>query len=380
MIHATHTGAQAGAVRPLPGGRVYNFSAGPAGMPLEVLEQLRSDLIDLERGGAGILEISHRGTLFEKVLAQSEAAFRKVGNIPDDYAVLFLPGGATQQFGMLPMNFLPDGGSADYPDTGVWASKAIADAKLVGRVNEIWKGKECGYRRTPRPGELKTTPGSTYLHYCSNNTVYGTRWVAPPKPAAGAWLARDASSDIYAEPLDLTGCSFLYASAQKNLGPSGMTMVVMHRDLVKAPVRTLPSMMRYDEHVHAASRLNTPPTFGIHAVGVMCEWILRQGGLAEMARRSRTRCDLVMRAIKDSKGFWIANAEPECQSLVNVLFHAADPKHEAAFLEEAAGAGLDALAGHRATGGMRASMYNAMPVAGAKALADLMVDFARRHG
>ena len=380
MSHATQGKVSASAVRPMASGRVFNFSAGPATMPLEVLEQLQADLVDLRGGGAGILEISHRGELFEKILQESEDAFRKVGNISQDYAVLFLPAGATQQFGMLPLNFLADGASADYPDTGVWTSKAIADGKEVGKINEIWKGADFGYRRTPRAGELKTTPGSTYLHYCSNNTVWGTRWVAPPQPAAGAWLARDASSDIYAEPLDLKGCAFLYASGQKNLGPSGMTMVVIRRDLLKAPVRKLPSMLRYDEHAKAESRLNTPATFGMHAVGVMCQWILRQGGLVEMQSRAKTRSDLVLAAIRNSNGFWKANAEAECQSFVNVLFHAANPKLEPLFLKEAANAGLAALAGHKVTGGMRASMYNAMPVEGAKALADVMVDFAQRNG
>jgi phosphoserine aminotransferase len=348
-------------------------------MPLEVLEQLRAELLDAG-GGAGILEISHRGALFDAVLARTEAAFRAVGSIGDEFAVLFLPAGATQQFGMLPLNYLADGASADYADTGVWASKAIADAKRVGRVNEIWKGAEVGYRRTPRPGELKTTPGSTYLHYCSNNTVYGTRWTRPPQPAAGAWLARDASSDIFSEPLDLSGCSFLYASAQKNLGPSGMSVVIMRRDLLREPVRVLPSMLRYDEHAGAGSRLNTPPTFGIRAIGVMCEWIQRQGGLAEMARRARARCDLVTAALRDSGGFWRPHAEPDCQSLMNVLFHAPTPALDDAFVQEAAAAGLDALAGHRVTGGIRASMYNAMPVEGAQALADHLRDFARRRG
>jgi len=368
------------AVRPMPGGRVFNFSAGPAAMPLEVLEQLRQDLLDLNGSGIGILEHSHRGPVFDALLAESHAAFMRVAGAGKDWAGLFLPGGATLQFGMLPMNFLPEGGHADYADTGLWATKAIADAKMVGKVNLTFDGKACAFSRTPRAGEAAPSKGAAYHHWCSNNTVDGTKWSVMPTAADGAWLARDASSDIFAEPLDLSGHGFVYAAAQKNLGPSGMTMVLIRRDLLEKSCRTLPSMLRYDEYEKGESRPNTPNTFGIHVVGLMCRWIERQGGVKAMERLAAERSGIVLKAIDESGGFWKAHAERWCQSPINVLFRGPSAAIDAAFVAEAAAHGMDGLAGHRSTGGIRASMYNAMPVAGAQALADFMRDFARRRG
>ncbi|MBM4006884.1 MAG: 3-phosphoserine/phosphohydroxythreonine transaminase [Planctomycetes bacterium] len=368
------------AVRPMPGGRVFNFSAGPAAMPLEVLEQLRQDLLDLNGSGIGILEHSHRGPVFDALLAESHAAFMRVAGAGKDWAGLFIPGGATLQFGMLPMNFLPEGGHADYADTGLWTTKAIADAKMVGKVNLTFDGKSCAFSRTPRADEAAPSKGAAYHHWCSNNTVDGTKWSVMPTAADGAWLARDASSDIFAEPLDLSGHGFVYAAAQKNLGPSGMTMVLIRRDLLEKSCRTLPSMLRYDEYEKGESRPNTPNTFGIHVVGLMCRWIEKQGGVKAMERLAAERSDIVLKAIDDSGGFWKAHAERWCQSPINVLFRGPSAAIDAAFVIEAAAHGMDGLAGHRSTGGIRASMYNAMPVAGARALADFMRDFARRRG
>ena len=372
--------AKGAAVRPLPGGRVFNFSAGPAAMPLEVLEQLQRDLVDLRGSGIGILEHSHRGPLFDELLAESHAAFMRVSGAGADWAGLFIPGGATLQFGMLPMNFLPDGGHADYADTGLWATKAIIDAKVVGKVNVTFDGTPIRFNRTPREGEAPPSKGAAYHHWCSNNTVDGTKWSVAPKAADGAWLARDASSDIFAEPLDLAGHGFVYAAAQKNLGPSGMTMVLIRRDLLERSCRKLPSMLRYDEFEKGESRPNTPNTFGIHVVGLVCRWIEKQGGVKAMQRLAAERSGLVLKAIDESGGFWKAHAERWCQSPINVLFRGPNERVDAAFVAEAATHGLDGLAGHRSTGGIRASMYNAMPVAGAKALADFMRDFARRNG
>lgn len=368
------------AVRPMPGGRVFNFSAGPAAMPLEVLEQLRQDLVDLNGSGIGTLEHSHRGPVFDALLAESHAAFMRVAGAGKDWAGLFIPGGATLQFGMLPMNFLPEGGHADYADTGLWATKAIADAKVVGKVNLTFDGKPCAFSRTPRDGEAAPSKGAAYHHWCSNNTVDGTKWSVAPTAAEGAWLARDASSDIFAEPLDLSGHGFVYAAAQKNLGPSGMTMVLIRRDLLEKSCRSLPSMLRYDEYEKGESRPNTPNTFGIHVVGLMCRWIEKQGGVKAMGRLAAERSGIVLKAIDESGGFWKAHAERWCQSPINVLFRGPSATIDAAFVTEAAAHGMDGLAGHRSTGGIRASMYNAMPVAGAQALADFMRDFARRRG
>jgi phosphoserine aminotransferase len=367
-------------VRPLPGGRVFNFSAGPACLPLEVLEQLQRDLVDLHGSGVGILEHSHRGPVFDRVLAESLAAVRRVATLPQDWTVLFIPGGATLQFGMLPMNFLPEGGHADYADTGLWATKAIAEAREVGRVHVTFDGKACAFDRTPEPHEAPPSSGAAYHHWCSNNTVDGTKWTRPPLAAPGGWLARDASSDIFSEPLDVEGHGFVYAAAQKNLGPSGMTVVLMRRDLLDQGCRRLPSMLRYDEFEKGESRPNTPNTFGIHVVGMVCRWVEAQGGVKVMQRRSEQRRDAVLQAIDASGGFWRAHARRECQSPINVLFRGPSAALDAAFVEEAAKQGLDGLAGHRSTGGVRASMYNAMPVEGAVALADFMREFARRRG
>jgi phosphoserine aminotransferase len=379
-MSALHGLEKLAAVRPMPGGRVFNFSAGPAAMPLEVLEELRRDLVDLRGSGIGILEHSHRGPVFDALLAESHAAFMRVAGAGADWAGLFIPGGATLQFGMLPMNFLPDGGHADYADTGLWATKAIADAKVVGKVNLTFDGKTCAFSRTPRAGEAAPSKGAAYHHWCSNNTVDGTKWSVAPVAAEGAWLARDASSDIFAEPLDLAAHGFVYAAAQKNLGPSGMTMVLIRRDLLERGCRKLPSMLRYDEYEKGESRPNTPNTFGIHVVGLMCRWVEKQGGVKAMQRLATERSGIVLQAIDASGGFWKAHAERWCQSPINVLFRGPSAALDAAFVAEAAEHGMDGLAGHRSTGGIRASMYNAMPVAGAQALADFMRDFARRHG
>lgn len=368
------------AVRPGASGRVFNFSAGPACLPLEVLEELQRDLVDLRGSGIGILEHSHRGPVFDELLAESHAAFLRVAGAGGDWAALFIPGGATLQFGMLPLNFLPEGGHADYADTGLWATKAIADARAVGRVHVTFDGKPFAFDRTPHQGEAPPTPGAAYHHWCSNNTVDGTKWTVMPRAAEGAWLARDASSDIFAEPLDLSGHGFVYAAAQKNLGPSGMTLVLIRRDLLDRGCRVLPSMLRYDEYARGESRPNTPNTFGIHVVGLVCRWIERQGGVQVMQRMAARRSGLVLQAIDESGGFWKAHAERRCQSPINVLFRGPSPDLDAAFVREAATHGMDGLAGHRSTGGIRASMYNAMPVAGAEALAEFMRDFARRMG
>jgi len=368
------------AVRPMASGRLFNFSAGPAALPLEVLQQLQVDLIDLRGSGIGILEHSHRGPVFDRLLAESHAAFRRVAAMDDSWATLFIPGGATLQFGMLPMNFLPDGGHADYADTGLWATKAIADAKLVGKVHLTFDGKSSAFNQTPRDGEAAASAGAAYYHWCSNNTVDGTKWSVMPKPAAGSWLARDASSDLFAEPLDVTDHGFIYAAAQKNLGPSGMTMVLIRRDLLEKQCRMLPSMLRYDEFEKHESRPNTPNTFGMHVVGLVCEWIERQGGVPAMQRLATQRSELLLRAIDQSGGFWKTHAQRWCQSPINVLFRGPSAQMDAAFVIEAAANGMDGLAGHRSTGGVRASMYNSMPIDGAKSLADFITDFARRHG
>ena len=369
-------------MRLAPGGRMWNFSAGPAVMPLEVLEQLRTDLLDLAGTGIGILEHSHRQPTYDRLLAETMDSCRKLGSIPDDYEILMLPGGATLQFAQIALNMLPDGATADYPDTDVWSSKAIIEARDAVKANiaVIFEGKKFKYDHVPTDGEMTPTPGAAYLHYCSNNTVRGTRYPAPPKAAPGVPLVSDASSEIFGRPIDWRAHALVYAAAQKNCGVAAMTIVIVRRDVMVRPVRKLHSMMSYEAHSKAESRLNTPPTFAIHTAGLMFKWMLKEGGPAEFARRNAAKARLLYSVIDSSGGFYTGLSRKECRADINVSFHLPSPELDHQFAAEAAAEGLDGLAGHKDAGGIRASMYNALPIEGAQALAQFMREFARSRG
>jgi len=358
--------------------RIYNFSAGPAVLPEEVIRQAQQDLWDIAGSGIGILEHSHRGPVFDRIIEECEADCRKVANISDDYAVLFLQGGATMQFAMIPMNFLPKGKTADYPDTGVWTNKAIKEAKKVGSVNVAFDGSKCNYDHTPSDSEISQTPGAAYLHYCTNNTIYGTRFNAPP--AASSPLIGDMSSDIFSRPVDINRHAMIYAGAQKNLGPSGVTLIIIRKEFMNTGSAGLPGMLDYRKHAENGSRLNTPPTFGIYIMGQMFKWIMKQGGIPALAKRNEEKAKLIYDAIDASGGFYRGVSKPHCRSLMNISFRTPSEALDKAFVAESMKHDMDGLKGHRDAGGMRASIYNAFPKAGCEALAQFMIEFARRNG
>jgi len=359
-------------------GRVFNFSAGPACLPEPVIRQAQQDLWNVRGSGIGICEHSHRGPVFDAVLDEAVADCRTVGGISDDYEILFLQGGATLQFGMIPMNFLPEDGVADYPDTGVWTTKAIKEAKAFGTVNVAFDGSACGYDHVPTREELSLSENAAYLHYCSNNTIFGTRFDVPPETAAP--LVCDASSEMFARPIDVARHALIYAGAQKNLGPSGVALVIIHREFMSKAVRTPISMLDYARHAKGGSRLNTPPTFGIYMMGLVFKWILAEGGLEAIERRNEAKAKLLYDAIDGSGGFYRGVSRPECRSRMNVTFRLPSEELEKTFVAEAAAEGMDGLKGHRDAGGVRASIYNAFPIAGCERLASFMGEFASKHG
>lgn len=360
------------------GKRIFNFSAGPAVLPEPVLKQAQQDLWNIAGSGIGVLEHSHRGKVFDAVRVQAEADCRKIANISDDYAVLFLQGGATLQFSMIPMNFLSKTTTADYPDTGVWTTKAIKEAKLFGNVNVAFEGAKCKYDHTPADSEMKLTKGAAYLHYCSNNTIYGTMYQNPPKTDAP--LICDTSSEMFSRPIDINRHAMIYAGAQKNLGPSGTALVIIRKDFMERGATGLPSMLDYRNHAKNDSCFNTPPTFGIYLMGQVFKWILDQGGLTGMAQRNANKAKLIYDAIDNSSGFYTGVARADCRSSMNVTYRTPSEELDTKFLAEAKQHEMDGLKGHRDAGGLRASIYNAFPLAGCEALAQFMKDFAKRNG
>src|SRR5688572_19201653 len=313
--------------------RIYNFSAGPAVLPEEVIHQAQQDIWNIFGSGIGIMEHSHRGPVFDRVIDEAKADCRAIANISDDYEVLFLQGGATTQFAMIPMNYLSPETIADYPDTGVWTTKAIKEAKYFGKVNVAFEGSKVGYTYVPADSEIKQSPNAVYLHYCSNNTIYGTRYNKPPTTKAP--LIVDASSEIFSRPIDVKKHALIYAGAQKNLGPSGVVLVIIRKDFVERGKKDLPSMFSYANHAKNDSRLNTPPTFGIYVMGQVFKWILRQGGLAAMEKRNAEKAKLIYDAIDSSKGFYRGVARADSRSHMNITFRTASEDFDKKFVAEA---------------------------------------------
>ncbi len=357
--------------------RIFNFSAGPAALPEEVIHQAQQDIWNIDGSGIGIMEHSHRGPVFDRVIEEAEADCRKIADIPSEYEVLFLQGGATLQFAMIPMNFLDKDQTADYPDTGVWTTKAIKEAKLFGNVNVAFEGSEHKYDHTPSDDELNLTPNAAYVHYCSNNTIYGTRYEKPPTVTAP--LVCDASSDIFSRPIAVNKHAIIYAGAQKNLGPSGVTLVIIRKDMIARGKAGLPSMLTYAKHADQGSRLNTPPAFGVYVMGQVFKWILNQGGLDALGQRNDEKAKLIYDVI-DANDFYTPVSQPQCRSMMNVTFRTPSDELDKKFIAEAAQYEMDGLKGHRDAGGIRASIYNAFPRTGCEALAQFMKEFARRNG
>jgi len=358
--------------------RIYNFSAGPAVLPLPVLEEAQRNLISLPGVGMSVMEISHRSNTFEDLLNRAIEDMRALATIPASYRILMLQGGATQQFSMVPMNLLTPGATADYIDTGSWADKAAKEARKVGTVNIAATTKGDKYARIPRQDELRLTRGAAYVHITTNNTIEGTEWQTLPD-VGDAPLVADASSDIFSRSIDVGRCGLIYAGAQKNLGPSGVTVVIIREDLLARSTDALPIMLNYKVQAENNSLYNTPNTFGIYILGLTMKWLKSIGGLAAIARINQRKAAKLYAEI-DRSGFYRGTAQKESRSLMNVTFRLASEELETLFVKESTAAGLDGLKGHRAVGGMRASIYNAFPEDGVDALVDFMREFERKRG
>ncbi|HWP98991.1 MAG TPA: 3-phosphoserine/phosphohydroxythreonine transaminase [Vicinamibacterales bacterium] len=358
--------------------RIYNFSAGPAMLPLPVLEEVQRDLLALPGVGMSVLEISHRSKTFEAIIEGAEADIRRIAGIGADYHVLFLQGGASLQFSMVPMNLLPPGGAADYLITGIWAQKAAQEAARHGTVRVAASTEAERFSRIPRPEEIRLSADAAYVHMTSNNTIFGTQWKYVPD-TGGRPLVADTSSDMFSRPIDVSRYGLIYAGAQKNLGPAGVTLVIVRDDLVKRSPAGLPSMLSYRVHAEHRSLYNTPPVFAIYVLRLVMKWILDQGGLAALERVNERKAAKLYAEI-DRTGFYLGHAQPDSRSTMNVTFRLRDEKLESLFVEEATREGLDGLKGHRSVGGLRASIYNAFPEAGVDALVAFMREFERRHG
>jgi phosphoserine aminotransferase len=359
-------------------GRVYNFSAGPAVLPLSVLEEVRGDLVNYKGVGMSVLEMSHRSKPYDAIIKQTEADLRELLAIPESYHVLFLQGGASLQFSMVPMNLLPSGGSADYIVTGAWSKAAVKEAKKVGGVRIAATTEDENFARIPRQEELDLDASAAYLHFTSNNTIFGTQFKSEPE-AGDVPLVCDASSDILSRRIDVSKYGVIYSGAQKNMGPAGVTVVVIRKELVEKRPEGLPTMLDYSIHAAKESLYNTPPAFSIYVVGLVAGWLKELGGLEAIEKQNEAKAALLYDAI-DATEFYRGHAERESRSLMNVTFRLPSEELEKKFAAEATAAGLDGLKGHRSVGGLRASIYNAFPPEGVQTLVDFMKEFERTNG
>ncbi|MCD8352216.1 MAG: 3-phosphoserine/phosphohydroxythreonine transaminase [Planctomycetaceae bacterium] len=358
-------------------GRIYNFSSGPAVLPLPVLEKARDQLVDFEGSGMSIMEMSHRGKIFDKIIKEAEANTRELLGIPEDYAILFLPGGASQQFAMVPLNLLTSGTSADYVHTGSWAGKAIKEAQIVGKVNVIWDGKDQNYMVQPDIKALPFTKDAAYVHITSNETIGGMRFSEFPKTDAP--LVADMSSDILSRPLDIKQFGIIYAGMQKNLGPSGNALVILRKDLAERCPDTVNYFFRYKTHMPEPSLYNTPNTWAVYVYKLVTEWVKENGGVAAMEKRNIAKAKKVYDVL-DASSFWKPCADKNSRSIMNITWRLESEDLEKKFVQEATAAGLDGLKGHRSVGGIRASIYNAFPEDGVTALVNFMKDFEKKNG
>lgn len=358
--------------------QIFNFSAGPANLPKVVLEKAQKELVSYQGVGVSVLEMSHRSKWFEAILQKAEDNLRSLLKIPSDYHVLFIQGGASLQFSMVPMNLLGNSGKKGaYLITGSWGQKAIKQAKLEGETIALWDGKEQKYTRTPNQNEYQVNPDSAYLHFTSNETIEGVQFKNEPT-AGNVPLVCDASSDFISHPLDVFKYGLIYAGAQKNAGPSGVTIVILKNDLLKNSAQNFPAMLDYKQYVENKSMYNTPPCFSIYLVMLITDWLIHGiGGLSKMDQINQKKAALLYNTIDESSGFYKGHATKECRSLMNVTWRMPSEELEKKFLDEAKAMGLIELKGHRSVGGLRASIYNAMPVEGVEKLVELMKDFRK---
>lgn len=357
--------------------RIWNFSAGPAVLPESVLEEAKENLLSLGNTGIGILEHSHRGKAFLAVYEETEALVREIGGVPADYKVLFLQGGASTQFFQIPMNFLDADQTADYLVTGAWSEKAEEEARRFGKTHIACSSKDKNYSYIPTTSTASAKP--VYTHYTSNNTIFGTQWAGLPPFPSGGDLICDASSDIFSRPIDVSKHALIYAGAQKNLGPSGVTLVLIRDELVERGKKDLPVMLQYRTHAKNESMYNTPPTFAIYLVGLVLKWIKKDGGLTAVGERNERKAGKLYSYLDQSKLFK-PTAEKNSRSRMNVTFVTGNPDLDAKFCSAATKAGFDGLKGHRSVGGMRASIYNAFPEAGIDALVEFLKKFESENG
>ncbi len=353
--------------------RIYNFSPGPATLPVEVLEEAARDIVNFKNKGIGLIELSHRSKEFMAVAEETETLIRQLLAVPENYKVLFLQGGASSQFFMIPMNLLGNGKKATYLNTGVWSKKAIKEAENFGDITVAYSSADVSFNRVPQENEYNVTPGSEYLYLVSNNTIYGTQFASFPEKET--MLVCDMSSDILSRPLDIAKFGIIFAGAQKNMGPAGVTVVIIRDDLLDRVADNVPTMLKYKTHADKSSMFNTPPTFAIYCVGRVMNWLKAQGGVAAMQKINEKKASQIYQVI-DSGDFYRGHAEKASRSMMNIAFNLPTSELEAKFISEAAAVGLDGLKGHRSIGGCRASIYNAFPAEGVDKLVDFMTGFA----
>ncbi|MDA0264880.1 MAG: 3-phosphoserine/phosphohydroxythreonine transaminase [Chloroflexi bacterium] len=357
---------------------IYNFAAGPAILPASVLTEAQRDLVSYPGVGISLLEMSHRSKTVQGIIQGAEDGIRQLAGIPDNYRILFLQGGASLQFSMVPMNLLSEGGKADHIVTGNFAKLAFQDAKKVGNIQEAGSTEDRDFDRVPYQDELNLDPEADYVHVTGNNTIYGTEWPAEPD-VGGVPLVSDLSSNIFSKPIDITQYGLIYAGAQKNLGAAGVTLVIVRDDLLERCPESLPAMLNYATHAKANSAHNTPPVFSIYVLGLVVQWLTAQGGLDEMGRLNDEKSQVLYQAL-DSSEFYRGHALPEHRSRMNVTFRLPGADLEDRFVAEAASEGMVELKGHRSVGGIRASIYNAFPKEGVEALVSFMREFERTNG
>lgn len=358
--------------------RIYNLSAGPAILPEEVLLEAQKDLFSYKGSGMSVMEMSHRGKIFDAIIKEADADLRKLLGIDDKFAILFLQGGATLQFSMVPLNIMPPKNKADYIVTGSWAEKAVKEGKRVGTVNIAATTKSDNYTRIPKQSELKLDPDASYAHFTSNNTIYGTQWHTEPE-VGNVPLVCDASSDFLHKKLDMNKYGLIYAGAQKNIGPAGVTVVIIRKDLLERSSDSLHTYMNYKIHVDNESMYNTPTTFGIYIAGLVFKWLLNMGGLDEMYKRNIEKAKILYNAFDTSDGYYKGTTVKEDRSLMNVTYRLPNEQLEEKFIKEASAKGFSGLKGHRSVGGIRASIYNAFPKQGVEALVEFMNEFKKNN-
>lgn len=362
------------------GERAYNFNAGPAALPLAVLERAQQEFVEYQGIGMSVMEISHRSSEFEALNNETQELLKELFNIPSGYHILFLQGGASTQFAMIPMNFLKPGLTGNYVHTGAWADKAMKEAKLLGGEVHVAASSEAHkFMRIPELNEIQIAPNAAYLHITSNETIEGTQYQDYPS-TGNVPLIADMSSDILSRPVDVSKFAMIYAGAQKNLGPSGVTVVILREDMLQDLPKDIPTMMNYGTHAKNNSLYNTPPAYSIYMVNLVLKWLKEQGGLSAMEQKNKEKTKLIYDAIDASNGFYRGCAETGSRSIMNLTFRLASEELEKLFIQESAAAGFVGLKGHRSVGGLRASTYNAVPYEACQALSQFMRDFMQRNG